>query len=45
MAMNINIEDILRNDSWKNASNFYKFYHRAMLYRADDADFQKVKEV
>ena len=41
MAMNINIEDILG----KNANNFYRFYHRDILYRADDADFQKFIDV
>ena len=41
----INIEKILRKGFWKNANNFYKFYHRDILYWAYDADFLKVIEV
>ena len=42
IAVSINIEDILRKDCLKNANSFYKFYHRDILYRADEADFQKL---
>ena len=30
---------------WKNANTFYRFYHSDILYRANDADFQKIIEV
>lgn len=36
MAMNVNIEDILRKD----ANSFYKFYYRGILYLTYDAGFQ-----
>ena len=45
MTMNINIEDILRKSSWKNANSFCKFYHIDILNRADHTDCYKIIEV